>query len=386
MTHKTIRGVALAALVFLGLLLWFSLNGTNPIPVTLTTVNKGPIEALITNTRAGSVKACRRAKLAPQVGGQITLLPIREGDVVQPKQLLLALWNEDLQAQLALAQSQAQAARGTVDEACGRAAQAQREAKRLNTLRQRGLVSLDAAEQATTTANATAAACHSAQARLQVAIEQIRVEQAALERTQLRAPFSGIVAEINGEVGEFITPSPIGIATPPAVDLIDTSCLYVSAPIDEMDAPQLKPGMAARISLDAFRKRRFQGYVERVAPYIQEVEKQARTVDVEVRFAQSDAQAPLLPGYSADVEIVTGTQQNVLRIPTDAILDGERVLVYNPSTQLLRAQTIKTGVANWQFTEVASGLNEDDQIVLSIDREGVTPGARVVADTGSATQ
>ena len=77
--------------------------------------------------------------------------------------------------------------------------------------------------------------------------------RAALDKTRLTAPFGGTVAEINGELGEFVTPSPIGVPTPPAVDLIDTTSLYVSAPIDEVDAPDIRADMAAHISLDAFR-------------------------------------------------------------------------------------------------------------------------------------
>ena len=61
------------------------------------------------------------------------------------------------------------------------------------------------------------------------------------DRTELRAPFDGTVAEINGELGEVVTPSPIGVATLPAVDLMDISCLYVSAPIDEVDAREADP-------------------------------------------------------------------------------------------------------------------------------------------------
>ena len=67
----------------------------------------------------------------------------------------------------------------------------------------------------------------------------------------LRAPFDGIVAEFNGKGGEYLTPSPPGIQTLPAVDLIDDSCIYVNAPIDEVDAVRLKLGMSARITLDA---------------------------------------------------------------------------------------------------------------------------------------
>ena len=89
-------------------------------------------------------------------------------------------------------------------------------------------------------------------------------QRALLDQATLRAPFAGIVAQINGEVGEFVTPSPPGIPTPPAVDLIDDSCLYVEAPIDEVDAARVKSGMPVRISLDAFRGQSFAGTVTRI--------------------------------------------------------------------------------------------------------------------------
>ena len=68
-----------------------------------------------------------------------------------------------------------------------------------------------------------------------------------------------MIAKVNGELGEFVTPSPVGIPTPPTVDLIDGSCLYISAPIDEVDAPRVQAGLKARISLDAFPNQTFPG-------------------------------------------------------------------------------------------------------------------------------
>ena len=70
-------------------------------------------------------------------------------------------------------------------------------------------------------------------------------------RTVLVAPFDGTVAKIVGEVGEYSTPSPPGVPTPPAIDLIDESCLYVTAPMDEVDAPKMRAGQPVRITLDA---------------------------------------------------------------------------------------------------------------------------------------
>ncbi|PIQ40119.1 MAG: efflux transporter periplasmic adaptor subunit, partial [Thalassolituus sp. CG17_big_fil_post_rev_8_21_14_2_50_53_8] len=89
------------------------------------------------------------------------------------------------------------------------------------------------------------------EAQVQNAKASVAVQQARLAQTQLRAPFAGIVAEVNGEVGEYATPSPPGVATPPAIDLIDERCLYVRAPIDEVDASVIRVGMDARVTLDA---------------------------------------------------------------------------------------------------------------------------------------
>ena len=165
------------------------------------------------------------------------------------------------------------------------------------------------------------------------------------------------------------------MATPPAVDLIDTRCLYVTAPIDEIDAAQLQPGQTARITLDAFGDRVLTGKLTRIAPYVLEVEKQARTVDVDVSIDTIPDDAPLLVGYSADVEIILNTRDQALRIPSVAIFEGNQVLRLNGDR--LEQQTIQTGLANWSYTEVTEGLTEGDRVVTSLGQQGVEAGALV---------
>jgi HlyD family secretion protein len=191
----------------------------------------------------------------------------------------------------------------------------------------------------------------------------------------LVAPFDGIVAKVTGEVGEFTTPSPPGIPTPPAVDLIDDSCLYVTAPMDEIDAPRIVPGMPARIAIDALPGRTFAGTVRRIAPYVTEVEKQARTVDVEVTFNHPD-EVPknLLAGYSADVEIVLEARDKALRLPTQAILEGNKVLVLSEDGRLAE-KTVTPGLANWAYTEIAKGLAKGERAVSSFESEAIQAGA-----------
>jgi len=352
---------------------WF-LTRPDPVSVSLITVARGPVSSTVSNTRAGTVDACRRAGLSPATGGQIVLLSVSDGDLVEQGELLLELWNEDLKAEIRLAQREATAAQSRSREACVVADFARREANRLTMLLEDGLASEEDTDRAVGIAESSAAGCTTAHDNALVAAARIEVTEAALQRTRLVAPFAGIIAEINGELGEFVTPSPVGIPTPPTVDLIDSSCLYISAPIDEVDAPAVREGLPARISLDAFSDRTFSGHVRRVAPYVLDIEKQARTVEIEAEIDDPDKGA-LLPGYSADVEILLASEDDVVRVPTSVIVDGNQVYVYDEAAGRLELREIEPGISNWEYTAITRGLSAGERIVSSIDREGVEDGA-----------
>jgi HlyD family secretion protein len=373
------RFALIAVLVIAGGGLAWWLTRAEPVAVALVSVERGPVAATVANTRAGTVDACRRAGLSPALGGQIANLPVVEGDAVQSGALLLELWNEDTKAELELVRRDALATRSRAREACVIAAVAERDAERMMTLREQRLASEEAADQAEGRAESTAAACTAGEDATRVAEARVDVTLAHLRKTQLFAPFDGVIAEINGEIGEFVTPSPVGIPTPPTVDLIDATCLYVSAPIDEVDAPRVTAGLPARISLDAFPNQTFPGHVRRVAPYVLDQERQARTVEIEAEFDDASTTG-LLAGYSADVEVVLDQRDSVVRIPTSVILPDDTVLLYDPATRTLQEQKIERGLSNWEFTQVTQGLSEGQLIVSSIDREGVAPGALVVAE------
>lgn len=371
--------ILLVLVLVAGLLLWRALR-PDVVPVVLAAAERGKVEASVANTRAGTVNACRRAKLAPSLGGRIARLNVREGDRVKAGQVLLEVWNEDVSAQVRVAREQAKAAEARAQEACALAEVAASEAQRAQQLRAQGFVTEERADRAQSEAKARAAACAAARAEVEHAQARIAAAETELSRTILRAPFAGIVAEVTGELGEYTTPSPPGIPTPPAIDLIDDRCLYVLAPIDEVDAPAVKVGMPARITLDAFPGRHFQGRVRRIAPYVLDVEKQARTVDVEAEFVDPQEIKALLVGYSADLEIVLAVHENVLRIPTQALQEGHRVLVYRQDTGTLEQRTLEVGLSNWQYTEVVSGLNAGERVAVSLEREGVAAGAHVVPE------
>ena len=370
--------VLVAVLAVVAALAW---RATRPVPVAVAvaTADAGRVEATVANTRAGSVTACRRAKLAPPLGGRIDKLEVKKGDRVKRGQLLLALWNDDLAAREVVAREQLLSSRHRTTEACLVAGNAEREAARTRQLRDKGFVSEDRVDRAESDAKARRAACDTARAQETEAAARITASRADTARTFVTAPFDGIVAEVNGEIGEFLTPSPPGIPTLPAVDLIDDSCLYVSAPIDEVDAAQLKLGMPARITLDAYRGKPFPGKLRRIAPYVLAIEKQARTVEVEVDFEGPADARHLLVGYSADVEVIVQARDGAVRIPTPALMPGGRVLVLGADGRLAE-QRVEAGLSNWEFTEILKGLERGSKVVTSLERAGVKAGAAAVED------
>ncbi|MBU1565727.1 MAG: efflux RND transporter periplasmic adaptor subunit [Proteobacteria bacterium] len=351
-----------------------------PIHVSVKDAEVGVVEATVTNTRAGSVKARRRARLAPAIGGRIATLNIHKGDEVQAGQILLALWNKDLEAELDLAEKQAKVAEATAHEACLMADYTERQGERLTELRKNRSTSESSYDEAIATAASKRAACRAAQAQREVSVARIKAARAMVERTVITAPFAGIIAEVNGEIGEFITPSPPGIATLPVVDLINMESLYIAAPIDEIDAAQIRPGMEARITLDAFPKKVFKGQTRSVSPYVLEQAKQARTVEIEVDFTEIDKDVTLLVGYSADVEIIVEGRPQVVRIATESLQKDGHIYVVDPKSNRLQYRKTTSGLGNWQFTEIREGVAAGEKVVTTIDRQGLGEGVAVVID------
>ena len=114
---------------------------------------------------------------------------------------------------------------------------------------------------------------------------------------------------------------------------------------------------------------------------VNDVREQNRTLDVEVEMT-SDPTAPLpKPGTSADVEIILDRRDGVMRVPTNAIIEGRSVLIVENGVAVSRP--VKTGLRNWDWTEITDGLSEGTEVITSLEKQGVKAGARVAARTTS---
>jgi HlyD family secretion protein len=164
-------------------------------------------------------------------------------------------------------------------------------------------------------------------------------------------------------------------------DIIDRTSIYISAPMDEVDAARIEPGQPARITLDPYPDQSFAGTVTRVAPYVLDIQEQNRTIEVEVDFEDAEFSRTLLPGASADIEIILRRMDDVRRIPSYALMEGDRVLVLNGD--VLAGRAAQVGLRNWEYAEVVDGLQEGEAVVISLDRAEVEEGAHAVEADGT---
>jgi HlyD family secretion protein len=299
----------------------------------------------------------------------------REGEWVKPGEAIVVLDGATQQAQLRLAQESLRAAEAARREACVRRDRARRDLERKRELAAEKIVSDDLLDQLRSVFEASDASCRRVAAEVDRARAQIAATEVELEKMVVRAPFEGVIAEVAVEVGEWITPSPPLIRAPAVVDVIDLSSLYVSAPMDEVDSAAIHAGQHAKLTVDSHPDTQFEGTVVRVAPYVLDVVAQNRTVEIEVELVDEEVVSKLLPGTSADVEVVLEARDAALRLPTSALLEGNRVLVANDGR--LEEHPVEIGLKNWDYAEVKGGLDEGQPVVISLDRVEVKAGARV---------
>ena len=353
------------------------------VPVHTAAVERGRVEETVTNSRAGTVKARRRAHLSPEVGGKVVALPHREGSSVRKGDVLLRLDDAIPRAQLEVAERERVASEAQREQACLAAERAERERERHSRLALEGIVSSDLLDGVASAARTAKAACEAAIAGASRAGASVALARVQVEKLVLLAPFDGVVAELSIEEGEWTTPSPPGLPIPSVIDLIDPGSLYVVAPMDEVDSARIAAGQAARVTVDSQPGRSFEGTVARVAPYVLDVEAQNRTVEIEVDLSAVDLVKTFLPGTSADVEVILAVREDVVRVPTTALLEGGRVLVVQ--NERLVERRVVTGIRNWNFTEVREGLAAGDRIVVSLDRPDVKAGALVRIESTPGT-
>jgi len=383
-------GVAVV-LVAVGGLIAAARGGTKIDPTKLSTVDRGDLAKSVVAT--GKVEPITKVEIKSKASGIVKKLYVDAGDRVKRGQVLAELDKEEIEAHVAQAKAQEEASeasllateadmeRAKVDAEGVDVPTLKRAYERAQGMAKEGVVSvsaLDDAQRAYELAlnkqNVAKAQLRVLQAKIGQAQAQVAQDRANLKQleeqygyTTVESPIDGVVLSRDVEVGDAVSSILVlGSSATLIMTLGDTSEVYVKGKVDESDIGKVYLGQPARIKVESFKDKTFNGKVTKISPM--GVEKDNVTT-FEVRVSINNPGGELKAAMTANAEIILEEHKNVLQIPEGAILydKNKKASVEVPDTrgkEGKRKVAVNIGISNGAKTELLSGLKEGDQVVL----------------------
>ena len=273
----------------------------------------------------GSLIPSEQIDIYPEVSGRITQLNIREGQPIAANTLLVKLYDADLQAQLKRLEVQEENARRTED--------------RNKQLLARGGISQQEYDIVVT--------------NLKSALADIEVVKANIRRTEIRAPFAGMIGLRNVSLGAFVNPQTL------IARLQQTASLKLDFSIPEKYGSVIKQGSTVSFEVDAFKKP-FTGVVYATEPSVEEATRNLR-----VRARVNNRTAQLRPGSFAKVTLTIQNERGLV-VPTQAVIPQTRskqvVVIRNGKAVF---QDVTTGQRSANSIQVISGVQAGDTVATT---------------------
>ena len=387
-----IIGIVIAIiLVFVGALAAFSRGGTKIDPTKLAKVEKGDLAKSVVAT--GKVTPITKVEVKSKASGIVKKLYVEYGDTVKKGQLLAQLDKDEIQAQVDqsraalqssdanLASSQADYERAKVDAEGPDVPLLKRQYDRSVEMAKDGVVSAQALDDADKNYQMALNKQNVAKAQVMVLKSKIAQSQAEMARdqanlkqlqeqlsyTDIVSPIDGIVLSRDVEMGDAVSSILVlGSSATLVMTLGDTSEVYVKGKVDESDIGKVYLGQPARIKVESFKDKTFNGKVTKISPM--GVEKDNVTT-FEVRASINNPGGELKAEMTANAEIILEEHKGVLQIPEGAIIyDKDKkasVEVPDPKAKDGKKKiAVNIGISNGAKTELLSGLKEGDQVVL----------------------
>ena len=385
-------GIALLlVLLIAGGLIAATRGGTKIDPSKLQKVEKGDLAKSVVAT--GKVTPITKVEVKSKASGIVKKLLVDAGDKVKKGQLLAQLDKEEIEAQVEQSRAAAEASeanvksteadfeRAKVDAEGPEVPLLKRAYERAIGMAKAGVVSTSALEDAqknyelalnkqnVSKAQMTVLKAKTAQAQGQLGRDRANLKQLEeqLSYTDIESPIDGVVLSRDVEMGDAVSSILVlGSSATLVMTLGDTSSVYVKGKVDESDIGKVYLGQPARIKVESFKDKTFNGVVTKISPM--GVEKDNVTT-FEVRVSINNPGGELKAEMTANAEIILEEHKNVLQIPEGAIVydKDKKASVEIPDSKAKEGKkkiAVNIGISNGAKTELLSGLKEGDQVVL----------------------
>ncbi len=366
-------------------------GGTKIDPSKLQKVEKGDLAKSVVAT--GKVTPITKVEVKSKASGIVKKLLVDAGDKVKKGQLLAQLDKVEIEAQVeqsraavesaeaSLTSSEADYERAKVDAEGPDVPLLKRAYDRAIGMAKEGVVSTSALEDAqknyelalnkqnVSKAQATVLKAKIAQSRGQLGQDRANLKQLEeqLSYTDIQSPIDGVVLSRDVEMGDAVSSILVlGSSATLVMTLGDTSSVYVKGKVDESDIGKVYLGQPARIKVESFKDKTFNGVVTKISPM--GVEKDNVTT-FEVRVSINNPGGELKAEMTANAEIILEEHKNVLQIPEGAIIydKDKKASVEIPEPRAKDGKkkiAVNIGISNGAKTELLGGLKEGDQVVL----------------------
>jgi RND family efflux transporter MFP subunit len=339
----SIVAVLVACLVLWG---FVTRSMEQPVEVNVTSVEEGAISSYI--SVSGIIRGTRSVDVISRIAGHITQVQAAEGDRVKAGQLLVQLDDAEASAQVKRADV-------IMSRSKGKYLELERKLKRMKAVGGTGGASLQAIED-------VEAELHDAKAQFEVNQADYELQKISMNLHRVVAPFDGIVARRNAEVGQAVQPA-LGEATS-LFTIVDDSVPYIEANVDASDSGLVMLNGLVQITTDASPG---QAWDERILYKAKSVDKQKRegvnTFIVKISVGQQAQK--LLIGQQVDLKIRTAYSEHSNKVTHNVIFEGDtglQVAVIENERVVIRPITI--GIQSITHTEIISGLSRQDQIIV----------------------
>lgn len=326
-------------------------------PVRVVPASRDTISESLRYT--GTVEALKRINITPDTGGKIARIHVREGDRVSRGQILAELETEAIRLQLLQAEAGLAVAEAGYNDA-------RKNKERMDRLLKENAVSEHQHEKVQLAYEAAEAQRRQARAALSLA-------RHALDVSVMRAPFDGIVASKNAEVGDVINPMMGGFGAATGVlTLVDFSQVKIVIEVTQTDVFRLRRGQAASLTVGYAPGVSFPGEIAVVNPAADPLSKKFR-----VEVTVDNPGLVLRPGTFGEVTFQVSTHENALVVPQRAILEDAYVFVVVDGRAVKRP--VSLGLQNTHRVEILSGLEEGERVIVE-GNFGLEEGMPVAID------
>ncbi len=371
-------GVVLVALVGIGALT----RREKGSPVQVSTVGKENLQSKVSAN--GKVQAVKKVDISANVMGRVTRLAVKEGDVVKAGQFLLEIDPSRFQASTQGLQAGVEAAESDLASNQTRFNQAKSDFARAEANRKAGIISQAEFEQTRTAMSTAQSSVQSSQRRVDQAKAGVREAKVGLNYATINSPMDGVVTARRIEVGETAVMGVQNSAGTVLITVSDMSKVEAEMEVDEASIPNVKQGQTASVHIDAYPGQTFQGQVTEVGGSPMLSLSQNEAIKFKVKVWIKNPPLTIKPGLSAQADIYTGSKDNAVAVPFQALVmrdiklkSGEKAApgaakeeegVFLMEGGKAKFVAVKTGLMGDLNIEVTSGLKGGETLIKGPNR------------------